>query len=108
MFNIAFWPMQPFTRSVHAVHDRCTYQPLNLHCRPRLPQLCSTLHYGHTMSYYTRPSSSNTSMQDMSSYVGVAGTPIIDTCSVFGLTPHELRYLQVTQNYYITIVSRRH
>ena len=34
-------------------------------------------------------------MQDMSSYVAVEGTPILDNCNVYGLTPHEVRYLQV-------------
>jgi len=30
----------------------------------------------------------------MSSYVAVAGIPSGDTCSIFGLTPQEIRYLQ--------------
>lgn len=30
----------------------------------------------------------------MSSYVAVAGVPSADTCSIFGLTPQEIRYLQ--------------
>ena len=32
----------------------------------------------------------------MSSYVAVAGIPSGDTCSIFGLTPQEIRYLQVS------------
>ena len=52
-------------------------------------------HHSYTMSYYRRPSSSTTTLQDMSSYVAVEGTPILDNCNVFGLTPHEVRYLQV-------------
>ena len=32
----------------------------------------------------------------MSSYVAVAGVPSGDTCSIFGLTPQEIRYLQVS------------
>ena len=31
----------------------------------------------------------------MSSYVSVLGTPTGETCCVFGLTPQEVRYLQV-------------
>ena len=32
----------------------------------------------------------------MSSYVAVLGIPSGDTCSIFGLTPQEVRYLQVS------------
>ena len=32
---------------------------------------------------------------DMSSYVAVTGIPEANYCGVFGLTPQELRYLQV-------------
>ena len=32
---------------------------------------------------------------DMSSYVAVTGKPEANHCSVFGLTPQELRYLKV-------------
>jgi hypothetical protein len=35
------------------------------------------------------------SLHDMSSYVAVSGTPQNDTCSVYGLTPQEVRYLKV-------------
>ena len=31
----------------------------------------------------------------MSSYVAVTGIPTGETCSIFGLTPQEIRYLQV-------------
>ena len=36
---------------------------------------------------------------DMSSYVVVTGTPVEDHCTVFGLTPMELRYLRVRRIY---------
>ena len=35
-------------------------------------------------------------MNGMSSYVAVSGIPSGDTCSIFGLTPQEVRYLQVS------------
>ena len=37
----------------------------------------------------------------MSSYVAVLGIPSGDTCSIFGLTPQEVRYLQVSANAYM-------
>ena len=42
------------------------------------------------MGYNNQPQT-----QDMSSYVAVQGAPRKDSCSVFGLTPQELRYLRV-------------
>ena len=39
--------------------------------------------------------SSNHYSVDMSSYVAVTGKPEANHCSVFGLTPKELRYLKV-------------
>ena len=46
------------------------------------------------MSQYGYVSSSHSSV-DMSSYVAVTGKPEANHCSVFGLTPQELRYLKV-------------
>lgn len=46
------------------------------------------------MSQYSYVSSSHSSV-DMSSYVAVTGKPEANHCSVFGLTPQELRYLKV-------------
>ncbi|XP_023333627.1 uncharacterized protein LOC111705355 [Eurytemora carolleeae] len=40
------------------------------------------------MSYYS------SQLHDMSSYVAVSGTPNNDCCTVFGLTPQEVRYLK--------------
>jgi len=40
------------------------------------------------MSYYS------SQLHDMSSYVAVSGTPHTDCCSVYGLTPQEVRYLK--------------
>ena len=37
----------------------------------------------------------------MSSYVAVAGIPSGNTCSIFGLTPQEVRYLQVRSEEFI-------
>ena len=37
---------------------------------------------------------------DMSSYVAVTGIPEANYCGVFGLTPQELRYLQVCGSSY--------
>ena len=46
------------------------------------------------MSQYGYVSSSHCSV-DMSSYVAITGKPEANHCSVFGLTPQELRYLKV-------------
>merc|ERR1719483_1461781 len=37
-------------------------------------------------------------VQEMSSYVAVQGAPRKDSCSVFGLTPKEVRYLRIKFN----------
>ena len=43
--------------------------------------------------------------QDMSSYVAVQGIPRKDSCSVFGLTPKEVRYLKVISDWVRNINS---
>jgi hypothetical protein len=53
--------------------------------------------------YYRR--SSGGGLYDMSSYVAVAGTPQVDSCCVFGLTPQEVRYLKVRQVMLYMMVS---
>ena len=68
----------------------------------------SYYHYqqANDMSYYTPHTQVHTSsasasvlsdhtVQDMSSYVAVQGTPRKDNSFVFGLTPKEVRYLRV-------------
>lgn len=47
-----------------------------------------------TAAYYRRSSGGSGGMYDMSSYVAVAGTPQVNNCNVFGLTPQEVRYLK--------------
>jgi hypothetical protein len=43
----------------------------------------------------------------MSSYVAVTGTPSGESCCIFGLTPQEMRYLQVGYEAYRAISTRR-
>ena len=69
-------------------------QPL---LRPHLQYQWETgCHTPSTMSSYSYSTSGQ--VTDMSSYVAVTGTPQANNCCVFGLTPQELRYLQVCRN----------
>jgi hypothetical protein len=47
------------------------------------------------------------SLHDMSSYVAVSGTPQNDTCSVYGLTPQEVRYLKVGVHVVMTVMTNK-